>query len=159
MLAGLLALLLAGCGSAGKPEGKRVRAAGYSFVAPTGWDVRRTPRKTSVRSGSQLLSVEIFPLVHAYDPLLFAKVKIELDRLAAEIAANAGGSLTQKRTTQVAGRRVRAYEIVLTRNGKTLTERIAFVLEGKREYQLLCRRRAGATSSACGTLVKSFVLV
>ena len=82
-VAALLALALAGCGSAAKPEGKRVRAAGYSFVAPAGWEVRHAPRKTTVRSGSQVLAIETFPLVHAYDPLLFAKVKVELDGLAA----------------------------------------------------------------------------
>jgi hypothetical protein len=152
----LAVLALAGCGDGGSASGKRVRGGGYSFVAPSGWDVRRTPRRIAARSGSQLLSVELFPLVRAYDPLLFPKVKLELDRLAVDIADHAGGRVTEKKTTEVAGRRVRTYEITLPQND--VTERITFVLKGKREYQLLCRFKRGEDDSPCEQLLATFAL-
>ena len=41
---------------------------------------------------------------------------------------------------------------------KDFVERITFVLDGKREYQLLCRYRAGDDEPACAALGSSFRL-
>lgn len=118
----------------------------------------RATGKLTLSSGTQLLSVETFPLMRVYDPTLFPKVRAELDRLAGNIARRAGGRLTVSGTALVADRRVRRYEIALTRNGERLVERIAFVLAGRREYQLLCRFRSGESDSPCARLLATFAL-
>jgi hypothetical protein len=52
----------------------------------------------------------------------------------------------------VAGLDARSYAIDF--RGKI--EEITFVLKGRREFELLCRRRAGADDAACRELVDSF---
>jgi hypothetical protein len=51
-----------------------------------------------------------------------------------------------------AGRRAHMY--VLT--GPEHVDEYTFVLNGKREYQLLCRRPAGEQTDYCAQLIKSF---
>jgi hypothetical protein len=97
-----------------------------------------------------------FTLLKPYDPSLFAKVTAELNRNAAKLAAQAHGTLTEKVTTTVSGRKVRAYRY--TADG--FNTRIAFVLDGKREVQLLCRAPAGSADpdGSCSLLFRSFTL-
>jgi hypothetical protein len=79
-----------------------------------------------------------------YRPALFAAAARELDRVASQLAAEAGDKLTESQTVQVAGRKTRAYRFG--------TMRIGFVLVGRREYQLLCKQQG----TACTLLFQSF---
>ena len=106
----------------------------------------RPPSGVAARRGAGLVSVSVFPLVRAYDPAKFAAAAKELDGVAAKLAKQAGTTLTRSETVTVGNRKVRAY-----RYG---ADRIAFVLVGKREYQLFCRRAA----KACDLLFSSFTL-
>jgi hypothetical protein len=165
-LLGAAALLLAGCG--GSPHRKtvaqrQVEGAGYAFAAPAAWDVQRSARtvQATPKQGPEIVSVSTFPLLHAYRPELWARVVPELDRVAGGLAGRLGGRAGKGRTETIAGRRSRTYEIAFTRNGKEIVERLAFVLEGKREFQLLCRwdskdERTGR--DACDALTTSFRL-
>ena len=47
------------------------------------------------------------------------------------------------RTVKVGGTTARQYELAFTKNGERLVEQITFVLRGRREYELLCRYKAG----------------
>ncbi|HZR94810.1 MAG TPA: hypothetical protein VFA56_03900 [Gaiellaceae bacterium] len=93
------------------------------------------------------MSVAVFTLLKPYDPAKFPAVTRELDRVASRLAARSGRPLAKKETVTVAGRRVRAYTYGTTR--------IAFVLDRKTEYQLLCERAAAA---ACDLLFRTFAL-
>jgi hypothetical protein len=88
--------------------------------------------------------VTTYTLQKAYRPAIFPAAARELDRVAGQLATQAGEQLTERQTVEVAGQKVRAY-----RFGST---RIGFVLVGKREYELLCRD----PGSACDLLFKSF---
>jgi hypothetical protein len=141
--------ILAGCGgpsSAADTTGQIVRGPGYSFRAPAGWAVTRSERAVTARDGSALVSVTRFPLVKAYDPANFDAVAAELDDVAQRLAQQAGADLSKSETVQIAGRDVRAYSYDASR--------VAFVLEGKREYQLYCRNAA----DACDRLFESFAI-
>jgi len=118
-----------------------VRGNGFTFEVPRGWNVTRPPRAVVARRGDGLVSVTRFPLVKPYDPEKFGAVTKELDRVAARLDPAAQGE-----TVEVADRKVRSY----TYDDK----RIAFVLDGRREYQLYCSRAGGA----CDLLFSSFAL-
>src|SRR3954453_4673551 len=153
-------LLLAGCGSGGggKAEtGKRVRGPGYRFSAPADWAVARSPRVVQASDGLTLVSVTLFPLIHPFREALWNKVVPELARVASGVAQQQKGQVASSRTTTVAGRRARSYDIHYERDGKQLVERITFVLRGKTEYYLLCRY-AGGDTGACDRLLATFVL-
>lgn len=93
----------------------------------------------------------LFTLLKSYDPTRFAAAAKELDGIAARLAAQAGGKLTESATTIVAGRKIRSYRF----ESKAVPTRIGFVLVGKREYQLVC---SGNTSSPCDLLFSSFIV-
>jgi hypothetical protein len=95
----------------------------------------------AARHAGELVSVTRFPLLKPYDPTNFEAVRKELDRVASRLDEQAKGE-----TIDVANRKVRSYRY----GGK----RIAFVLEGKREYQLFCTHDGGA----CDLLFSSFEL-
>jgi hypothetical protein len=147
-----LVLILASCGGSGgstrKPT-QEIRGRGFTVEVPAGWTVRRTGSAVGARKGDALVSVTIFPLVKPYDPAKFAAVARELDGVAAKLAAQAGHTLTERTTTTVDGRKVRAYRY----NGV----RVGFVLDGRLEYQLLCLAPDGGDpDGACGELFGSF---
>ena len=121
-----------------------MRGPGFSFAVPGGWHTSRTQRAVSSSNGKAQVSVTTYTLQKAYRPAIFAAAARELDRVAGQLAAQAGEKVTERRTVEVAGQKVRAY-----RFGST---RIGFVLVGKREYQLLCRD----PGSACDLLFQSF---
>ena len=127
-------------------HGVGVRGQGFSFRVPRGWEVERPRNEVVARRGAALVSVTRFPLLKPYDPARFDAVAKELDRVAGQLAQRAGSSLSSSETVTVADRKVRAY-----RYGD---QRIGFVLEGRREYQLYCAH-AGA---ACDLLFASFTL-
>jgi hypothetical protein len=108
------------------------------------------------RSGKAVVSATTFALLRRYRPSLFDKVVTELDRNAEKLAAQAHGTLTERVTTTVAGRKIRAYRY--TAGG--YSTRIGFVLDGKREVQLLCRAPTGTLDpdGACALVFHSFTL-
>jgi len=55
---------------------------------------------------------------------------------------------------RVDGREARSYRIAY----HGLVEEITFVLDDSHEYELLCRRAAGAPDEPCAKLVSSFAL-
>jgi hypothetical protein len=148
-----LLFILPACGSGTKthPVSTRVvRGPDFSFSAPGGWRTSRTERAVAVLSGTSRVSVTTYTLQKPYRSALFAAAAKELDGIAAKLATAAGGTLTQKQTVRVAGRRIRAYRFGTTR--------IGFVLVGKREYQLLCQLPPDGQDAdgACDLLFKSF---
>jgi hypothetical protein len=145
----VLLFILSACGDSTQEtvtRGIGVRGDGYSFEIPRGWEVERPHDAVVARHGANLVSVTRFPLRKPYDPAQFDETAKELDHLAAQLAQRAGGSLSSSETVEVSGRPVRAY-----RYGD---ERIGFVLEGRREYQLYCMPAA----AACDLLFSSFTL-
>jgi hypothetical protein len=103
------------------------------------------------------VSVTEFTLQKRYNPALFDRAAKELDGVAAKLAAQAGATLTERATTTVDGRKIRAYRFA---NG-SLQTRIGFVLLGKREFQLFCQMPAGTTDpdGACALLFATFSVV
>ncbi|HVS85186.1 MAG TPA: hypothetical protein VHD91_06110 [Gaiellaceae bacterium] len=101
------------------------------------------------------MSAQLYRLGKAYSPSEFAAAAKELDRVAGRLAAAAGGKVTSSQTTTVAGRRIRAYDFSSS-HGK---RRIGFVLDGKREMQLLCEAPDGGDpDGACALLFGTFRL-
>lgn len=135
-----------------------MRGTGYTFSAPAGWTVVRSEEEVRSSQGVSVLSVRRFPLVRPYRPELWPEVVQELDRAAAALARQQDGSVTDSRTTVIAGRRARVYEIAYEREGRELVERIGFVLRAKTEYLLLCRYERGGETRACERLLATFRL-
>jgi hypothetical protein len=151
----VLAAILAGCGDSGGAEAQVVHGNGFQFEAPADWELVRTPRAIGAQRGSvELVQVTRLPLARSYTRDLFPTVRPELDRAAGAIAAEVGGEL-ERRTIDVFDEPVRQYD--LSFDGKL--EQLTFVLRGKTNYQLLCRREADGDDGPCELLVKSFVLV
>jgi hypothetical protein len=123
-----------------------VRGPGFSFAVPGSWHAHRTLRSVSSSNGGAQVSVTTYTLQKPYRPALFAAAARELDRVAAQLASQAGEKVTERQTVEVAGRKIRAYRFG--------TMRMGFVLVGKREYQLLCRD----PGAACALLFTSFSL-
>jgi hypothetical protein len=98
-------------------------------------------------------------LEKAYAPAQFAEAAKELDRVAANLAAQLGGRVTSSRTTTVAGMRIRRYALAVhDAQGNHVDDDLGFVLSGKREVQLLCQAAAGSgdPDGACALLFKTF---
>jgi hypothetical protein len=133
-----------------------VHGAGFRFSVPPGWTIRRGVGVVAAQSEKAVVSATTFTLLKPYDPKLFAKVAAELDRNVDKLVAQAHARLTEKLTTTVAGRKVRAYRYT----AGSFDTRLGFVLNGKREVQLLCRAPAGSADpdGACGLLFRSFTL-
>ncbi len=151
-----VALILAGCGRGGAEEASQVvRGDGYRFDAPREWNVERTGRSAAAAEGEvDRVEVTTFPLLKAYRPAMFGAASKELDRAAAKLARRLHGKLAWMTTVRAAGRDARSYRIDY--NGKA--QEITFVLHGRREFQLICRRAAGGDRSACRALLSSFAL-
>jgi hypothetical protein len=133
-----------------------VRGVGYSFNAPVGWTItRHGAGVTAVNGKVDLLEVLHFTLEKPYLAARFAAVARELDRDAVGLAEQNSGRVVERLTMQVTGRKTRYYAIDY---GPGTTEEIAFVLEAKNEYQILCRRRSAASDASCAQLFASFAL-
>jgi hypothetical protein len=103
--------------------------------------------------------VRVFTLRNPYDPAQFARAARELDRVAAELVARSNAKLTERVTSTVDGKRIRAYRFgARPANGRGYDARIGFLLQGKREYELYCQDAAGKgdTDGACALLFSSF---
>jgi len=134
-----------------------VHGPAFTFSARHDWTIRRTATSVAARKGSSLVSVTEFTLQKRYNPALFDRAAKELDGVAAKLAAQAGATLTERATTTVDGRKIRAYRFA---NG-SLQTRIGFVLLGKREFQLFCQMPAGTTDpdGACALLFATFSVI
>ena len=155
---GLTLLVVSGCGGGGAQKGYIVRGTGFTFVAPADWEVSRKGPEVQAAQGTQLISVTRFPLLRRFKPALWDEAVPELDRAAAAVARQQGGTVSDPRTITVAGQKARRYDVAYTGEGKELVERIAFVLRGKTEFLLLCRYERGGSSEACDGLLTSFRL-
>jgi hypothetical protein len=158
-LAAAAILAVAGCGG-GTSEARtatlsgNVEGAVFTFEAPAGWKVARTPRSVAASSGADLLSVTVFPLARPYRPQLFTEVANELDRRVADLAGELRGELRSTGTGHIAGRRARVYEIGVGDR----VERLLYVFRGKLEFQLLCRFARGRGTGPCDRLAETFTL-
>jgi hypothetical protein len=146
-----VALILAGCGGAGNANWQQVRGSGFVFNAPEGWSVTGT----AAASGRvQLVEVRVFRLVREYDPSRRLATARELDGATTRLAAQLKGAVAARRWLTVGGLDARSYTIGYA--GKST--QITFVLDGRREYELLCRRPAGADDGPCVELLESFAV-
>ena len=162
----ILAVLAASCGGSPKQAQSVARATvhgpGFRFQAPAAWSARQTGTSAVARrdaAGDTFVSGTAFTLSKPYSPALFQRAAKELDKVAANLAAQAHGALTQSETVTVDGKRIRAYRLtVRPASGKAYDERIGFVLQGRHEYQLLCRApaQAGDPDGACALLYATF---
>jgi hypothetical protein len=145
------AAIVAGCGGSGT-DYRPVEGNGYSFEAPVGWKLVRTPRALGMRDGDvDLVQVTRLPLVRPYTPALFDRVVTELDRVARELGKGQDATVAGK-TVRVLGQRTRQYDLGFS--GRV--EQLTFVLRGKTNYQLLCRRNENGDDAPCRRLVSSF---
>ena len=164
MLVALSVLLAAACGGEGDGEVKTISGPGFRAAVPADWPdsrIERSPASLAAgaNDGEESIAVTVFRLARPYKPRLWPRVTTELDRVVRELATKLGAKLRSRRTTVISGRRARVYELNGSRDG---TQRIAFVLVGRREYQLLCRWNpddAAPGEAACATLFSSFRLV
>jgi hypothetical protein len=146
------AIILAGCGGSAHGKPVAVRGHGFSFNAPAGWKVTSATASTTASQDDNLLQVSTFPLIHPYTDALFTKVKSELDVRMHAVAKDAGGTVTGSKTVTVAGGRAHSYDVTA---GKDVLE-YTFVLRGKKEYELLCRRPSSDSDTNCAQLLTSF---
>lgn len=101
------------------------------------------------------MSAQVFRLATAYSPERFAEAAKELDTTARRLAAAAGGKLVGSETTVLDGQRARAYRFTSSRGAG----RLGFLLDGRREFQLLCQAPGGGDpDGACTLLFSSFRL-
>lgn len=133
-----------------------VQGDGYHFDAPAGWTVTHTGTSVAAAHGSQTISVTTFRLRKPYRAELWKQAVKELDGVAAKLAAELHGTLVTSRSVKLGGAPARQYELAFTKNGERLVEQITFVLRGRREYELLCRYKAGKDEPACAQLLVSF---
>ena len=99
-----------------------------------------------------LVQVSAYPLVRAYSDALFAKVAPELRLRMNDLAQQTGGQVTGTRTVTAAGSKSHAYDVTSADH----VDEYTFVLRGKREYLLLCRRAPKDDRAYCAQLVTSF---
>jgi hypothetical protein len=145
---------LAACGGMGADETQVVEGRGFTFEAPADWTLVRTPRAIGAQGDAvELVQVTHLPLARAYSAQLFERVVPELDAAARAVARQTGAEV-ESRTVEVLGEPTRQYDLAF--EGKF--EQLTFVLRGKTNYQLLCRREADGDNAPCETLVESFQL-
>ena len=161
----IVPLFAASCGGAATPTTPTTQdltGPGFTFSAPLGWTVKRTATSVVARSAAEgaLVSATRFTLLKAYDPSRFAATAKELDSVAAKLARDANGAITASETATVDGRKVRSYRFTSRSGGRDLDDRLAFVLSGLREVQLLCQAPRGKLDAggACSLLFDSFAL-
>jgi hypothetical protein len=149
-----LAVIVAGCGGSAKHQTQLIKGGGFSFTAPAGWIVSRSATGVTAGKGGQFVRVSTFPLGKTYSPVLFTKVAGELKTRMTALAKESGGKVDGTGVTTAAGIKSHVWHVA---TGDDLDE-YTFVLSGRREFQLLCRRPAGGDDSACSELVQSLQL-
>jgi hypothetical protein len=164
LAAAVLALGACGDGDGGDAP-QTVAGPGFTFSAPTGWDVDVAGRSASAsphEGAAELVSVRVFRLARPYRPALWETVVPELDRVAAELAEQLGGEIESSAEIVVGGRRAKRYDVRYDRDGTAFRERTAFLLHARREFQLVCRYEAGDEGEgprACAMLFSTFRIV
>jgi hypothetical protein len=146
-------VILAGCGGGGGDGGdtRIVRGDGFRFEAPADWKVTGA---AATHGSVDRVEVMTFRLVKPYRPELFDAAARELDGVAVRLAEQLHGKVAARSTVTAAGGKARSYRIDY--DGKST--HVTFVLGGRREYQLLCRRPSDGDDAACRLLVRSFRL-
>jgi hypothetical protein len=149
-------LILAGCGGSGhaKVQWETIRSVGFRFQAPGGWSHHTRKGIVTAAQDSELEQVAAFPLAKTYTPTLFAKVQPELMTRMKAVAAQTHGRLTGRDVVTAAGIKSHRFDVTVGDH----VDQYTFVLRGKREYQLLCRRKSGDSSQFCERLVASFAV-
>jgi hypothetical protein len=142
-----------------------VAGNGWSARFPADWRVEQGPRRLAAapEDGAESVAVATFPLRRAFRADLWDEAVAELDVVARDLSERLStvAQLSNGRNTSVAGRRARVYEIRYERGRITLVERVAFLFDGRREYQLTCRideREPERGETACSELFASFSL-
>jgi hypothetical protein len=150
----VVCLILAGCGGSSEPvkPPTRVAGPGFSFRAPGGWQVQRSDGKVGAVQDSELVQVASFRLLKPYRSALFNRVEGELSTRMRQLARQTGGIVSAPRTVTTGGVRSHSYTVTV---GDHVDE-YTFVLRGRREYQLLCRRKASHGGDVCRQLLTSF---
>ena len=162
----MVPLLAASCGGSAPQKATgpshTVAGPGFTFAVPHGWTATTTGSSVAARRPGDegpLVSATAYRLAKPYSAALFARAAKELDGVAAKLAQASGGTVTESVTTTVDGQKIRAYRFTSHPAGKPSTDdRIGFLLEGRHEYQLLCRAPAGSgdPDGACALLFGSF---
>jgi hypothetical protein len=116
--------------------------------------VHRAGTRAGATSGNELVQVASFPLVRPYRDALYRKVEPELAARMRALAGQTGGTLSDAMTVTVAGIRSHSYRV----EGGGHVDEYTFVLRGRREFQLLCRRKASGSDTPCRRLRSSFRL-
>ena len=149
-------LILSACGGSAEPKAQSswqtIRGPGYRFQAPEGWKAETAAKRTTASHGAELVQVATYPLVHSYTDGLFAKVEPELRARMDDLARQSGEKVRSSKTVTANGRRAHMFELGDTDH----VDEYTFVLEGKREYLLLCRRPEGKQTDYCARLITSF---
>lgn len=151
----LAVAILAGCGGSGRADTRLVRGNGFSFQAPLGWQVARDPRTVTVKRAAAVIQVQRFPLARAYTPALFDRVQPEIERVARQLSEQLHARLSGPRIVAVADERAWQYDYTL----QGFREQLTFVLRGKVEFQLYCRRAIDGDTEPCRELVDSFTFI
>jgi hypothetical protein len=138
---------------------------GWTARFPADWELERTAGRLAAErpDGAESVAVATFPLRRRFRADLWDEAVAELDVVARDLAQelSALAQLSNGINTSIDGRRARSYEIRYERDGIPLIERVAFVFEGRREFQLTCRideREPEPGEAACSELLASFAL-
>ena len=148
------AVILTGCGgsSTNHAAAQTVNGQGFRFDAPSGWRVTVEKQRASASHGDELLQVAAFPLQKPYSAALFTKVERELRARMEQVAQMTGGTVSGGGEVTAGGIRSHSYDVTVGDH----VDQYTFVLQGMREYQLLCRRSASHDDRNCRLLVSSF---
>jgi hypothetical protein len=148
-----VALIAVGCGGS-KPSANVVRGDGFRFTAPSGWKVTGGGTQVTAGGTSAFVRVSRYPLVKEYTDALFQQVTRDEQARMDAVAASEHGRVVGRGVASPGGIRSHVWRLS---NGGSLDE-YTFVLAGKREFELLCRRPATGSDAACKQLVQSFAL-
>jgi len=99
-------LILAGCGGGGSTNWQQVRGDGFTFDAPSAWNVAGA----AASSGSvDRVEVLVFRLVRPYQRARRPATERELDGVATGVAAQLKGTISSRRSFEVDGLDARSY--------------------------------------------------
>jgi len=132
-----------------------VDGTGFRFQAPADWPITRAKGRVVAGSGPELVQVATFALLKPYSKALFGRVSRELKTRMAAVAVQTGGRLAGSQTVDAGGVPSHSFRV----EAKDRVDEYTFVLRGRREYQLLCRRAASSADDVCRTLISSFAFV
>ena len=152
-----VATILTGCGGSGAKQAaaQTVAGPGFSFAAPAGWQPAVGKQRASASHDDELLQVAAFPLLKPYSPALFRRVELELRTRMKQLAAQTGGSVSNSATVTTGGIRSHSYDVAVGDH----VDQYTFVLRGRREFQLLCRRKSSSSDDACKQLLTTFRVI